>query len=41
MNRIFTALSTHKCHGCTDVSVHDSHLTWLGRLRYTGTLHRV
>lgn len=36
MNRILTTLSTRKCTGCTDRSFHTAHLTWIGRLRFTG-----
>lgn len=35
LNRILSALSTRKCHGCNDPSFHTAHLTAIGRRRYT------
>ena len=33
-----TRWTTRRCRGCEDKSVHTHHLTWLGRLRYTGKI---
>ena len=34
MSRLLTKFSTRKCRGCDDPSPHDSHLTWIDRLRF-------
>lgn len=36
-NRLLIKLSTRRCRGCDEPSVHTAHLTWLGRHRYTLT----
>lgn len=40
MKYLLTKLSTRKCGGCSNASFHTAHLTWLGRLRYTGSLRK-
>lgn len=33
--RFLAKLSTRKCRGCADPSLHTAHLTWIGRRRFT------
>lgn len=36
ISHLLNRLLTRRCRGCSDPSPHSHHLTWLGRLRYTG-----
>lgn len=38
ITQLLTKLSTRKCRGCSDNSVHTHHLTMLGKWRFTGRL---
>ncbi len=41
IGRLIQKLYTRRCRGnCEGLSPHTHHLTWLGNLRYTGTVCR-